>query len=172
MRRIIERLRRKYVKPILCAQCGKNLDARVAIGVGGMACPLHHGAWVMRKLWGKSPHASRTRRRFTMSPSAKRLLSKLVNSSKIYVTSIRRKSTVPIAATDLMLKLRLSPGAEGLAGMACPNRHGAWIDQNMLEEIRRRLDSRRRRQEQVTKATGPLPCELSLRAAEQQPIWL
>ncbi len=34
---IIERLRRKYVKPIHCPQCGKNLDARVAIGVGGMA---------------------------------------------------------------------------------------------------------------------------------------
>ncbi len=42
---IIERLRRKYVKPIHCPQCDKNLDARVAIGVGGMACPFHDGAW-------------------------------------------------------------------------------------------------------------------------------
>src|SRR5271157_5710049 len=42
---IIERLRRKYVKPVHCPKCGKNLDATVAIGVGGMACPDHHGAW-------------------------------------------------------------------------------------------------------------------------------
>jgi hypothetical protein len=25
--------------------------------------------------------------------------------------------------------------------MACPNRHGAWIDQDMLREIRKRLDT-------------------------------
>ena len=42
---IIERLRRKYAKPIHCPQCDKNLDARVAIGLGGMACPNDHGAW-------------------------------------------------------------------------------------------------------------------------------
>ena len=42
---LLEKLRREYVKPIDCPQCGKTLDARVAIGVGGMACPDHHGAW-------------------------------------------------------------------------------------------------------------------------------
>src|SRR5271157_4013577 len=42
---IIERLRRKYEKPIRCPRCSRNLDARVAIGLGGMACPQDHGAW-------------------------------------------------------------------------------------------------------------------------------
>ncbi len=31
---ILEKLRRKYVKAIACPQCGQNLEARVAIGVG------------------------------------------------------------------------------------------------------------------------------------------
>jgi Zn-finger nucleic acid-binding protein len=46
---ILERLRRKYVKTIPCPQCGQKLDARVAVGVGGMACPSHHGAWADRE---------------------------------------------------------------------------------------------------------------------------
>src|SRR5260370_9462156 len=46
---IIERLRRKYVKPVNCPQCGERLDTRVAIGVGGMACPSHPVAWADRE---------------------------------------------------------------------------------------------------------------------------
>jgi hypothetical protein len=41
---IIERLRHKSVKAVNCPHCGDRLDAPVAIGAGGMACPSHHGA--------------------------------------------------------------------------------------------------------------------------------
>src|SRR5271170_2782557 len=46
---ILAKLRRKYVKAIACPQCGAKLEARVAIGVGGMACPSRHGAWADRE---------------------------------------------------------------------------------------------------------------------------
>jgi len=35
----------------------------------------------------------------------------------------------------------IAPGEVGLAGMVCRNGHGAWIDQDMLREIRKRLDA-------------------------------
>src|SRR5208337_1393108 len=128
-----------------------------------------HG--VMRKLWGKSPHASRTRRRFTMSPSAKRLLSKLVNSSKVYVTSIRRKSTVPIVAPELTLKLQSRLARRDWWG---------WPAQTATARGSIRTCLRKSVDDWISplasrasdEATGPLPCELSLRAAELQPIWL
>ena len=41
----------------------------------------------------------------------------------------------------LEAKAATGKGEAGLAGMACPNRHGAWVDQDMLREIRRRLDT-------------------------------
>src|SRR5271156_6713093 len=46
---ILAKLRNKYVKAIACPQCGQKLEARVAIGVGGMACPSRHGAWADRE---------------------------------------------------------------------------------------------------------------------------
>ena len=137
---IIERLRRKYVKPIHCPQCGRNLDARVAIGVGGMACPLHHGAWGDEE-------------------ALMQIAARLKNAAAIHHESFGEKAFIhvservedlrhkhpkeidcPDCGARLAAKAAISPGGEGLVGMACPRRHGAWIDQNMLDEIRRRLD--------------------------------
>jgi hypothetical protein len=60
------------------------------------------------------------------------------------VEDLRRRHPAEIDCPDCGFKLdataAISPGAAGLGGMACPNRHGAWIDQQMLAEIRRRLD--------------------------------
>lgn len=137
---IIERLRRKYVKAIHCPQCSKNLDAMVAIGVGGMACPDQHGAWCDEKALGQ-------------------ITARLKNAAAIHHHSIGGKTSFqvsellenlrhkhpkeidcPDCAARLDAEAAISPGAEGLTGMACPNRHGAWVDGEVVAEIRKRLD--------------------------------
>jgi Zn-finger nucleic acid-binding protein len=137
---IIERLRRKYVKPIHCPQCGKNLDARVAIGVGGMACPLHHGAWCDEEALMQI--AARLRNAAAIHHES--LGEKAFIQASELVEGLRHKHPkeidCPDCGTRLDAEAAISPGAAGLAGMACPNRDGAWIDQNMLAEIRKRLD--------------------------------
>jgi hypothetical protein len=61
------------------------------------------------------------------------------------VEALRHRHPYEIDCPDcdarLEAKAATGKGAAGLAGMACPNRHGAWIDQDMLREIRRRLDT-------------------------------
>jgi len=138
---LLEKLRREYVKPIHCPRCGKTLDARVAIGVGGMACPDHHGAWGDEE-------------------ALMQLAARLANAAAIHHESLGEKVAVelgtlveemrhrhpkeidcPNCGVRLAAKAAIAPGSVGLAGMACPQRHGAWIDQDMLTEIRRRLDA-------------------------------
>ena len=139
---ILARLRRKYVKTISCPQCGDSLDARVAIGVGGMACPRHHGAWADKE-------------------ALEQLRARLENAAAIHAESAGEKAFIvgfsgivealshkhpkeidcPDCGARLHAKAAISRGAIGLAGMACPNRHGAWIDQDVLREIRKRLDT-------------------------------
>ncbi len=105
-----------------------------------MACPLHHGAWGDEEALGQ-------------------IAARLKNAAAIHHESLGEKAFIgvselvedlhhkhpkeidcPDCGTRLDAEAALSPGAAGLAGMACPNRHGAWIDSNMLAEIRRRLD--------------------------------
>jgi Zn-finger nucleic acid-binding protein len=139
---ILERLRREYVKAISCPQCGDRLDARVAIGVGGMACPRHHGAWAdgeaLQQLRARLENAAAIHHE---SPGEKAFI---VGFGEI-VEALRHRHPKEIDCPDcgarLHAKAAISRGAAGLAGMACPNRHGAWIDQDMLREIRRRLDT-------------------------------
>jgi len=140
---IIERLRRKYVKAIKCPQCGDRLGARVALAVGGMACPSHHGAWADEE-------------------ALEQLRARLENAAAIHHESLGEKVFVglgeivedlrhrhpkekeidcPDCGARLEAEAAISRGAAGLAGMVCPNRHGAWIDQDMLREIRERLDT-------------------------------
>jgi len=136
---IIERLRRKYVKPIHCPQCGKNLNARVAIGVGGMACPLHHGAWCDEEALMQI--AARLKNAAAIHHES--LGEKAVEVREL-VEGLRHKHPkeidCPDCGTRLDAEAAISTGAAGLAGMACPTHHGAWIDQRMLAEIRKRLD--------------------------------
>ena len=137
---ILERLRRKYAKAITCPQCGKNLDARVAIGLGGMACPDHHGAWVDRQTLDQLT----LRLKNAAAIHHESLGEKVFEELAAVVEELRHKHPAEVDCPDcgmrLAAKAALSPGAAGLAGMACPNGHGAWIDQEVLAEIRKRLD--------------------------------
>lgn len=139
---IIERLRRKYLKkPIPCPQCGKNLGAMVAIGLGGMACPDHHGAWgdqeTLKQIATRLKNAVALRRD-AQEEGVSIPLGKLA-------AELGRKHPAEIDCPDcgssLEAEAAISPGAVGLTGMACPKRHGAWIDEDMLAEIRKRLDA-------------------------------
>jgi len=138
---LLEKLRHKYSKPIHCPLCGKTLDARVAIGVGGMACPDHHGAWgddeALMQLAGRLANAAAMHRQS--------LDEKVAGELGTLVEEMRHRHPTEIDCPDcgarLSAKAAVAPGAGGLAGMACPNRHGAWIDQDVLAEIRKRLDA-------------------------------
>jgi Zn-finger nucleic acid-binding protein len=135
---IIERLRRKYVEPINCPQCGDRLDARVAIGVGGMACPSHHGAWAD----GEALEQLRARLGNAAAIHHESLGEKVFVGLGEIVEDLRHRHPkeidCPVCGARLDAKAAISRGA---AGMVCPNRHGAWIDQDMLREIRKRLDT-------------------------------
>jgi Zn-finger nucleic acid-binding protein len=138
---IIERLRRKYVKAINCPQCGDRLDARVAIGVGGMACPSHHGAWAD----GEALEQLRARMDNAADIYHESLGEKVFVGLGEIVEDLRhrhlREIDCPTCGARLNARAAITPGVAGLAGMACPNRHGAWVDQDMLREIRKRLDT-------------------------------
>ena len=138
---IIDRLRRKYLKSINCPQCGERLDARVAIGVGGMACPSHHGAWADEE----ALEQLRARLENAVAIHHESLGETVFASLSTIVEDLRHRHLNEIDCPDcgarLEAKAATGKGAAGLAGMACRNRHGAWIDQDMLREIRRRLDT-------------------------------
>lgn len=138
---ILERLRHKYAKAIKCPQCGETLDAQVAIGLGGMACRHHHGAWAEQATLTQLA----TRLKNAAQIHHESLGEKVFTGLGEVVEDLRHKHLTEIDCPDcggrLDARAAISLGAEGLAGMACPNGHGAWIDQNMLAEIRRRLDS-------------------------------
>ena len=138
---ILAKLRQKYAKAIDCPQCGHKLDARVAIGVGGMACPNHHGAWVDREAGDQL----RARLRNAAAIRHGSLGEKFFVGLEEIVDDLRHKHPKEIDCPDCGARLQAvvetAPAEAGLAGMACPKRHGAWIDQDMLREIRRRLDS-------------------------------
>jgi Zn-finger nucleic acid-binding protein len=137
---ILQRLRRKYVKAIHCPQCGKDLDARVAIGLGGMACPDHHGAWADRETLNQLT----LRLKNAAAIHHESLGEKVFEELAAVVEDLRHKHPAEIDCPDcgqrLAAKAAMSAGAAGLAGMACPNDHGAWIDQEVLADIRKRLD--------------------------------
>jgi hypothetical protein len=53
VRDIVEHLRKTHGKDIQCPDCGTKLEARAPeagdeVGLGGMMCPKHHGAWLDR----------------------------------------------------------------------------------------------------------------------------
>jgi Zn-finger nucleic acid-binding protein len=138
---ILEKLRQKYSKAIDCPQCGHRLDARVAIGVGGMACPSHHGAWVD----AEALEQFRARLANAAAIHHDSLGEKFFVGLEEIVDNLRHKHPYEIDCPDCGTRLRAkaptTPGEVGLAEMACPKGHGAWIDQEMLREIRKRLDA-------------------------------
>jgi Zn-finger nucleic acid-binding protein len=140
---LIERLRRKYVKAVDCPHCGARLDARVAIGVGGMACSSHHGAWVD----GEALEQLSARLEKVAAIHHESLGERVSVGLAEIVERLRHRHPKEIDCPDCGAKLdarvAMTPGVGGLAlaGIACPNGHGAWIDQEMLREIRTRLDT-------------------------------
>jgi hypothetical protein len=111
----------------------------VAIGVGGMACVLHHGAWCDEEALMQI--AARLKNAAAIHHES--LGEKPVEVREL-VEDLRHKHAkeidCPDCGTRLDAEAAISPGAAGLAGMVCAKHHGAWIDQSMLAEIRKRLD--------------------------------
>ena len=137
---IIEKLRLKYGKAINCPLCGDRLDARVAIGVGGMACPGYHGAW----LDAEALEQLRARLGNAAALHHDSLGEKVFVGLEAIVEDMRHRHRKEIDCPDCGARLdaraAIAPGEVGLAGMVCRKGHGAWIDQDMIREIRKRLD--------------------------------
>ena len=138
---IIARLREKYTKPIKCPVCAETLDPRIAIGLGGMACPMQHGAWLqmdtVEGLLARLANAARARH--------ESIGEKLAEAAEEVVGHLRKIHPKEIHCPDcnalLAPRAAAGFGSSGLGGMACPNRHGAWVDRSDLEKIRTRLDA-------------------------------
>jgi Zn-finger nucleic acid-binding protein len=138
--KILEKLRHKLVKVLACPQCGKNLTARVAIGVGGVACPDLHGAWGDRKSLEQLRASLEIAAAFHHESLGERVFEIVEELRHKHPTEIG----CPVCAALLAAHAPIAPDSVGFAAMACPNGHGAWIDQRMLAEIRKRLDFARR----------------------------
>jgi len=134
---ILAKLRSKYVKAIACPQCGQKLEARVAIGVGGMACPSRHGAWADREtldqLETRLQKAAAVRHESVGEQVFDDIVEELSHKHP-------KEIDCPDCGSRLAAQAAITPGSAGLAGMSCAKGHGAWIDQDMLAEIRNRLD--------------------------------
>jgi Zn-finger nucleic acid-binding protein len=137
---IIAKLREKYSKPIKCPICGQQLDARVAVGLGGMACPLLHGAW----LTTATLEAVRVRLANAEAAHHAGLGEKISQGIQEIVEGLHKIHPTEIDCPDCGARLEAraaeARGEAGLGGMVCPNRHGAWLDHATLEKIRGRLD--------------------------------
>lgn len=138
---IIAKLREKYTKPIKCPMCGEQLDARVAIGLGGMACPLRHGAW----LTAATLEALRVRLANAEGAHHAGFGERAFEAVEEIVEDLRKIHPKEIDCPDCGARLEAraaeASGEVGLGGMACPNRHGAWLDRATVENIRGRLDA-------------------------------
>ncbi|MGA9723585.1 MAG: hypothetical protein WBQ86_14090 [Candidatus Binatus sp.] len=137
---IIAKLREKYAKRINCPACGEKLDPRVAIGLGGMACPRRHGAWLP---WN-TLDALRVRLENAAAAAHEHLGEKVYEGVKEILEHLRKTHDKDIHCPDCGTKLEPraaeARGEVGLGGMVCANRHGAWLDRITLEKVRGRLD--------------------------------
>jgi Zn-finger nucleic acid-binding protein len=139
---ILKRLREKYLKPIVCPQCGKSLSAEVAFGLGEMACPHHHGAWA-----DNETVTQMTNRLATIGATHHESLGERISAGVVAgVAKIieefqhhHHEIDCPECGARLGPKATISADADGLSGMACPNGHGVWLDHEMLVELRHRL---------------------------------
>jgi Zn-finger nucleic acid-binding protein len=106
-----------------------------------MACPSHHGAWADRE----ALEQLRVRLENAAAIHHESLGETVFASLSAIVEDLRHRHPNEIDCPDcgarLEAKAATGKGEARLAGMACPNRHGAWIDRDMLREIRERLDT-------------------------------
>lgn len=135
---VMAELRRRHTRPIHCPQCRKRLDVRVAIGIGGMACPDNHGGWCDEEALNQIGARLKNAAAIHHTSLGEKISSELAE----LVEKVRHSKEIdcPDCGTRLKAEAGLTAGEEGLAGMACPNGHGAWLDQEIVTEIRRRLD--------------------------------
>jgi Zn-finger nucleic acid-binding protein len=136
---IIDRLRQKYANKVPCPECGTTLDPRTATGLGGMACPKRHGAWAE---WDTLQQIGK-RLENAAAIHHENLGEKILEEIEQRLENRRLKHKKGIKCTDCGAELEASSGIGlmGLTALACPNRHGAWLDSATLREIRRRLDA-------------------------------
>jgi Zn-finger nucleic acid-binding protein len=132
---ILRRLREKYAKHINCPICGRQLNPRAAVGLGGMACPRRDGAWLDLETLDKL----RARLRNAAAILHEGLGEKVFAAVEEVVEGLLKAHPQGLNCPECSTKL--DPKAEGgLGGMACPHRHGVWLDRGTLEQIRNRLD--------------------------------
>jgi Zn-finger nucleic acid-binding protein len=132
---ILQRLREKYARHINCPICATQLDPRATLGLGGMACPGNHGAWADTEALERL----RARLRNAAAIHHEGLGEKVFAAVGEVVEGLRHKHPAGLHCPECAAIL--DPRAEGgLGGMACPNRHGVWLDRDTLEQIRTRLN--------------------------------
>jgi Zn-finger nucleic acid-binding protein len=102
-----------------------------------MACPSRHGAWGDRE----ALEQLRARLENAAATHPVSLGEKVFDIVEELHHKHRKRIDCPDCGSQLAAQAALAPGSAGLAGMACPKGHGAWIDQGMLAEIRKRLDA-------------------------------
>jgi Zn-finger nucleic acid-binding protein len=132
---ILKRLREKYAKHINCPVCATQLNPRTAIGLGGMACPKRHGAW----LDADCLETVRTRMRNAAAIHHEGLGQKVFQAVDEIVKGLHERHSKGLACPEC--GARLDPKAEtGLGGMLCPNLHGVWLDRETIVQVGHRLD--------------------------------
>lgn len=136
----IAKLRERYSKPIGCPKCGKRLEPTVALGLGGMACSLRHGAW----LPSNTLDTLRERLEKAAATEHPHLGEMVYEGIENIVDGLRHAHDKDIHCPDCANKLEARAakgrGAAGLGGMACPIGHGAWLDRETLDKARGRLE--------------------------------
>ena len=132
---ILKRLREKYIKHINCPECGAQLDPRAAIGLGGMACPQRHGAWLDRD----ALEQVRARLRNAAAIHHEGLGERVVEALEEVIENLRHKHEKGLKCPECATALD-PRGEGGLGGWVCLNGHGVWLGRDIIDQIAARLD--------------------------------
>lgn len=136
----LAKLREQYSQRIDCPKCNRRLDPSVALGLGGMACPRRHGAW----LPSNTLDALRKRLENAAVTAHPHLGEMVYEGIRDIVEHLRESHDKDIHCPDCGTKLEARAAEArvefGLGGMACPNRHGVWLGRETLERLRGRLE--------------------------------
>src|SRR5271156_2181267 len=119
---ILQKLRSKYVKAIACPQCGQKLEARVAIGVGGMACPSRHGAWADRETLDQLEMRLQKAAAVRHESVGEQVFDDIVDELK---HKHPKEIDCPDCDSRLAARAAITPGSAGFGGGYRGQRHGA-----------------------------------------------
>jgi len=132
---ILKRLREKYSKHINCPECAAQLDARAAVGLGGMACPQRHGAWLDPETLEKA----RGRLRNAVAIHHEGVGEKVFAAIEEVVEGLRHQHEKGLNCPECGAAME-PRGEGGLGGWVCPSRHGVWLDRDTIKQIGDRLN--------------------------------